>query len=221
MGITDRTDSSAAEQIARMFLEIGVVKINPQSPYTWASGWKSPIYCDGRISLSYPPVRSYIKQELVKIIDQRFSEAEVIAGVATAGIPQGVLAADQLDLPFMYVRSKPKAHGMTNMVEGEVVKDQKVVVVEDLVSTGQSSLKAIAALELIGLEVIGLISVFTYGFDQAREAFARASVPFVSLCNYDALIREAVEQDLVSIKDLSSLRDWRESPETWGQEASS
>lgn len=216
MSIIDRTDPSAAEQIARMFLEIGVVKINAQSPYTWASGWQSPIYCDGRISLSYPPVRSYIKQELVTVVDQRFSEAEVIAGVATAGIPQGVLAADQLDLPFVYVRSKPKAHGMTNMVEGEVVKGQSVVVVEDLVSTGQSSLKAVAALELLGLEVIGLVSVFTYGFERAREAFARASVPFVSLCNYDILIREAVEQELISINELSSLRDWRENPDTWG-----
>ncbi len=217
MSINDRTDASVAEQIARMFLEIGVIKLNAQSPYTWASGWKSPIYCDGRISLSYPPVRSYIKGELVTLIAQRFSEADAIAGVATAGIPQGALVADQLELPFMYVRSKAKAHGMTNMVEGEIVKGQKVVVIEDLVSTGGSSLKAIAALELLGLEVLGLVSVFTYGFDQAREAFTRASIPFVSLCNYDTLIKEAVEQDTVSINELSSLRDWRENPSAWGQ----
>ena len=169
------------------------------------------------MALSYPPVRSYIKQELVTLIDQRFSEAEAVAGVATAGIPQGVLAADQLELPFMYVRSQPKEHGMTNIIEGEVVKGQKVVVVEDLVSTGGSSLKAVAALELMGLEVIGVIAVFTYGFDRAREAFAKASLPFVSLSSYDILIREAVEQNLISISDLSSLRDWRESPETWGR----
>lgn len=215
MSISDGKDASVAEHIARMFLEIGVVQLNTQEPYTWASGWKSPIYCDGRISLSYPLVRSYIKQEVATVIEQRFSEADAIAGVATAGIPQGVLAADQLDLPFMYVRSKPKAHGMTNMIEGEVVKGQKVVVVEDLVSTGGSSLKAIAALEIMGLEVIGLISIFTYGFDTAREAFAKASIPFVPLCSYDILLKEAVDQELVSISELSSLRDWREAPDQW------
>ena len=215
MSISDGKDPSVAEHIARMFLEIGVVQLNTQEPYTWASGWKSPIYCDGRVSLSYPPVRSYIKQELVTIIEQRFSEADAIAGVATAGIPQGVLVADQLELPFMYVRSKPKAHGMTNMVEGEVVRGQKVVVIEDLVSTGGSSIKAAAALELMGLEVIALISVFTYGFDNAREAFAKANIPFVSLCSYDILIKEAVDQDLISISELSSLRDWREAPDAW------
>ena len=215
MSISDGKDTSVAEHIARMFLEIGVVQLNTQEPYTWASGWKSPIYCDGRISLSYPPVRSYIKQELVTVIEQRFSEADAVAGVATAGIPQGVLAADQLNLPFMYVRPNPKAHGMTNMVEGEVVKGQKVIVIEDLVSTGGSSLKAIAALEIMGLEVIGLISVFTYGFDTARQAFANANIPFVSLCSYDILLKEAVDQDLVSISELSSLRDWREAPDAW------
>ena len=215
MSISDSKDPSVAEHIARMLLEIGVVKLNTREPFTWASGWKSPIYCDGRISLSYPPVRSYIKQELVTVIEQRFSEADAIAGVATAGIPQGVLAADQLDLPFMYVRYKPKAHGMTNMVEGEVVKGQKVVVVEDLVSTGGSSLKAVAALDIMGLDVIGLISVFTYGFDAAREAFAKASIPFVSLCSYDILLKEAVDQDLISVSELSSLRDWREAPDAW------
>ncbi len=218
MSISDGKDTSVAERIARMFLEIGVVKLNIAEPYTWASGRQSPIYCDGRISLSYPPVRSYVKQELVTVIDQRFGEAEALAGVATAGIPQGVLAADQLELPFMYVRSKPKEHGMTNMVEGEVVKGQKVVVVEDLVSTGGSSLKAVAALELMGLDVIGLIAVFTYGFDETREVFAKASLPFVSLCSYDVLIKEAVDQDLISIKELSSLRDWRAAPDTWGGE---
>ncbi len=215
MSISDGKDRSIAEQVARMFLEIGVVKLNAQEPYTWASGWKSPIYCDGRISLSYPPVRSYIKEALATAIGQRFGEADAIAGVATAGIPQGVLVADQLDLPFMYVRSSPKTHGMSNLVEGEVVKEQQVVVVEDLVSTGGSSLKAIAALELMGLNVIGLVSVFTYGFEESRQAFAKASIPFISLSNYDVLIHEAMEQELISITELSSLRDWRESPSTW------
>lgn len=210
-------DSSVAERIARMFLAIGVVKLNTKTPYTWASGWKSPIYCDGRISLSYPQVRSYIKQALGDVIRKRFPDAEAIAGVATAGIPQGALVADMLDLPFLYVRSNPKGHGMENLVEGEVVKEQKVVVVEDLVSTGGSSLKAVAALDLTGMEVLGLISVFTYGFDVARQRFAEADVAFTSLCSYDILIKEAVEQELITAKELTSLQEWRKSPDTWKQ----
>lgn len=209
--------SSVAERIARMFLDIGVVKLNTKTPYTWASGWKSPIYCDGRISLSYPQVRSYIKQSLVDLIRKRFPDTEAIAGVATAGIPQGALVADMLDLPFLYVRSKPKGHGMENLVEGEVIKEQKVVVIEDLVSTGGSSLGAVAALDLSGMEVLGLVSVFTYGFDLARERFAEADVAFTSLCNYDILVKEAVEQELISAKDLVSLQEWRANPEVWGQ----
>lgn len=209
--------SSVAERIARMFLDIGVVKLNTKTPYTWASGWKSPIYCDGRISLSYPQVRSYIKQSLVDLIRKRFPDTEAIAGVATAGIPQGALVADMLDLPFLYVRSKPKGHGMENLVEGEVIREQKVVVIEDLVSTGGSSLGAVAALDLSGMEVLGLVSVFTYGFDLARERFAEADVAFTSLCSYDILVKEAVEQELISAKDLVSLQEWRANPEVWGQ----
>lgn len=210
-------DSSVAERIAQMFLKIGVVKLNTKTPYTWASGWKSPIYCDGRISLSYPQVRSYIKKSLGEVVRNRFPDAEAIAGVATAGIPQGALVADMLDLPFVYVRSKPKGHGMENLVEGEVIKEQKVVVIEDLVSTGGSSLKAVAALDLVGMEVLGLASVFTYGFDLARQRFAEADVAFTSLCSYDILLKEAVEQELISAKDLTSLQEWRKSPETWKQ----
>lgn len=218
MNISDGKDLSVAENVARMFLDIGVIQLNADHPYTWSSGWKSPIYCDGRISLSYPHVRTYIKGALATKIEHRFSEAEAIAGIATAGIPQGVLVADALELPFLYVRPKPKQHGMTNLVEGEVVPGQKVVLIEDLVSTGGSAIKAAAALDLTGLEVIGLISVFTYGFDHAREAFANANIPFESLCNYDALIKEAVEQDVISATDLSSLQAWRRSPDTWGKE---
>ncbi|MEK6480889.1 orotate phosphoribosyltransferase [Catalinimonas sp. 4WD22] len=217
--ISDGRDASVAEVIARMFLDIGVVKLNTEEPFQWSSGWKSPIYCDGRISLSYPQVRSYIKEELAELVRKRFPDAEAIAGVATAGIPQGVLLADLLELPFLYVRTKPKGHGMTNIVEGEVVKGQKVVVIEDLVSTGSSSLKATAALDLSGLEVLGLISVFTYGFDTAREHFANAGIPFISLSNYDVLIKEAVEQDLISATDLSSLQEWRKAPHLWKQDA--
>jgi orotate phosphoribosyltransferase len=219
MNMSDGRDASVAENIARIFLEIGVVKLNTEKPFIWASGWKSPIYCDGRISLSYPQVRSYIKNEIFELIEKRFPEMEAIAGVATAGIPQGVLVADLLDLPFLYVRTKPKGHGMENMVEGEVVKGQKVVVVEDLVSTGSSSLKATAALDLVGLDIMGLISVFTYGFDEARDRFANANVPFISLSNYDILIKEAVEQDLISAGDIASLQEWRKAPHLWRQDA--
>jgi orotate phosphoribosyltransferase len=216
MSWSDHKDLSVAERIARMYLNIGVIKLSTERPYTWSSGWKSPIYCDGRIALSYPHVRTYIKHELVDVVRRRFSEVDAIAGVATAGIPQGALVADALDLPFLYVRPKPKTHGMANLVEGEVTQGQKVVLIEDLVSTGGSSAKAAAALDLSGLEVLGLISIFTYGFDQARELFAKAEIPFVSLCNYDVLIKEAVEQNLISTTSLSSLQSWRKSPGTWG-----
>ncbi len=219
MNTSSGRDASVAERIARMFLEIGIVKLNAAEPFVWSSGWKSPIYCDGRISLSYPEVRSYIKDELAELIHKRFPEAEAIVGVATAGIPQGVLVADKLGLPFLYVRTKPKEHGMTNIVEGEVVKGQKVIVIEDLVSTGGSSLKATAALDLSGLDVLGLVSVFTYGFDAAREHFANANIPFVSLSNYDVLLKEAIDQDLITGTDLSSLQEWRKAPHRWKQDA--
>lgn len=208
-------DLSVAERIARMYLKIGVVKLNVEQPYTWSSGWKSPIYCDGRIALSYPNTRTYIKHELAEVIRKKFQGTEAIAGVATAGIAQGALVADALELPFLYVRPKPKAHGMTNMVEGEVTPGQKVVLIEDLVSTGGSSAKAAAALDISGFEVMGLISIFTYGFDQASELFANAEIPFHSLCNYDVLIKEAVEQRLISSTSLSSLQSWRKSPANW------
>ena len=217
MNISDGRDSSVAQKVARIFLKIGVVKLNNDKPFVWSSGWKSPIYCDGRISLSYPHARSYIKQEIVELINKRFSQADAIAGVATAGIPQGALVADMLDLPFLYVRTKPKGHGMENMVEGEVVKGQKIIVIEDLVSTGGSSLKATAALDLSGLDVVGLISVFTYGFDEARDRFAAAEVPFVSLSSYDVLVREALEQELISASELLSLQEWRKVPHLWRQ----
>jgi len=219
MNLSDNRDASVARKIARMFLKIGVVKLNTEKPFVWASGWKSPIYCDGRISLSYPQTRSYIKEEIVELIRNRFPQTQAIAGVATAGIPQGAMVADMLDLPFLYVRTKPKGHGMENMVEGEISRGQKVMVIEDLVSTGGSSLKATAALDLVGLDIVGLISVFTYGFDEARNRFADAHVPFVSLSNYDVLVNEAMEQNLISHADLSSLQEWRKAPHRWRQDA--
>jgi orotate phosphoribosyltransferase len=219
MNINNGRDHSVSERIARIFLELGVVKLSTEKPFTWASGWKSPIYCDGRLSLSYPQARDFIKEKLVETISQRFPQAEAIVGVATAGVPQGVLVADMLNLPFLYVRSKAKGHGMANMVEGEVVKGQKVVLIEDLVSSGGSSLKAVAALDLLGLDIQGLVSVFTYGFDETRQRFADAEVPFISLCSYDVLIKEALEQELISATDLNSLKEWRKAPHLWKQDA--
>lgn len=208
-------NTKVARKIASLFLDIDAIKLDPDHPFTWASGWKSPIYCDGRLSLSYPTVRDYIKEALSKTVREYFSQAEVIAGVATAGIPQGVLVADTLGLPFMYVRSKAKDHGMENLIEGKTEAGQRVVLIEDLVSTGGSVLKAAAALDLAGYEVEGVVAVFTYGFDSAREKFDKADIPFYALCNYDVLLQEAVARKLISAAELASLQAWRKAPEVW------
>jgi orotate phosphoribosyltransferase len=210
-------NTKAAREIASLFLDIGAVKFNLSQPYTWASGWKSPIYCDGRLTLSYPMVRDYIKSALTKTVRERFAQTEAIAGVATAGIPQGALVADVLSLPFMYVRSKAKGHGMENLIEGKMEKGSRVTLIEDLVSTGGSVLKAAAALDLAGYEVDGVVAVFTYGFDIAQEKFDKADVPFYALCNYDVLLQEAVHRKLVSTTELTSLQAWRKAPEQWGK----
>ena len=204
-----------ARKIASLFLDIGAINFNPNHPYIWASGWKSPIYCDGRLALSYPVVRDYIKEALSKKVKEHFSQTEAIVGVATAGIPQGVLVADALGLPFMYVRSKAKDHGMENLIEGKIDKGSRVVLIEDLVSTGGSVLKAAAALDLAGYEVEGVVAVFTYGFDIAQEKFDKANIPFYVLSNYDVLLQEAVARKLISAVDLASLQAWRKSPEQW------
>lgn len=202
--------------VAKKLLEINAIKLNVESPFTWASGWKSPIYCDNRLSLSYPEVRSYIKKQLAKTISTNFAGVEAIAGVATAGIPQGALVADLLDIPFIYVRSKPKGHGMENMIEGKLTKGQKVVVVEDLVSTGGSSLKAVEALLHSNFSVMGMVSIFTYGFALAADNFAKANVKLISLSDYNELIEEALRLDYVTSSQISKLKEWRESPGTWG-----
>jgi orotate phosphoribosyltransferase len=206
-----------ALKIAEFLLQIKAIKLQPNEPFTWSSGWKSPIYCDNRISLSYPPVRTFIRQSLVKAIEEKFGKPEVIAGVATAAIAQGALVAEAMGLPFVYVRASPKEHGRENLIEGELNPSQSVVVIEDLISTGQSSLKAVNAIRDAGCKVNGMMSVFSYGFNVASENFKRENCVFHSLCNYDLLIQKALESNYISEKDLKTLRLWRESPESWGK----
>ena len=205
-----------AKIVAKKLLEINAIKLNVENPFSWASGWKSPIYCDNRLSLSYPEVRTFIKNQLASTIKENFSGAEAIAGVATAGIPQGALVADALNIPFIYVRSTPKGHGMENLIEGKVTKGQKVVVIEDLVSTGGSSLKAIEALRKSEFSVLGMVSIFTYGFPVAQEYFDNAKVPLISLSNYNELIDEALHLNYVTEEQISKLKNWREDPGSWG-----
>ncbi|MGE7777341.1 orotate phosphoribosyltransferase [Chitinophaga sp. NPDC101104] len=205
------------KQVAEKLLQIQAVKLSPAQPFTWASGWKSPIYCDNRKVLSYPYVRDYIKSELCNVVFETWPEAAVIAGVATAGIPHGAMVADQLKLPFIYVRSKPKEHGMGNQIEGVLQPGQPVVVVEDLISTGKSSLEAVQAIRAAGGEVIGMVSIFNYGFDIAVKAFESANVPFRSLSNYAALIELAVEKGQVGPDEQATLQAWRTAPDVWGK----
>jgi orotate phosphoribosyltransferase len=208
---------STASIFAEKLLHIKALKISPDQPFTWASGWKSPVYCDNRKVLSYPHVRDYVKSELANTIMENFPEAESLAGVATAGIPHGTLAADLLRLPFIYVRSKPKGHGLANQIEGVLTEGQKVVVIEDLVSTGMSSLEAVEALRNAGADVIGMCALFTYGFPQAEEAFAKANVKLITLSNYSALMEVAASQNLIQAADMEKLGQWRVSPSTWEQ----
>ncbi len=206
---------SVANQVAAYLLEIKAIKLSVKKPFTWASGWESPIYCDNRLSLSYPKIRTYIKEQLAQHIKAAFPDVEAIAGVATAGIPQGALVAEALNLPFIYIRSKPKGHGMTNMIEGKVVKKQKTVLVEDLISTGGSSLKAADALKAAKVSVLGMAAIFTYGFDIAKNNFAKANVEVITLSNYAAMLEEAVANNYIAEKDLISLKAWRVDPEQW------
>jgi len=204
-----------ASEVARKLLEINAIKLNVTNPFTWASGWKSPIYCDNRLSLSYPLVRTFVKEKIIEVIHNEFRETEGIAGVATAGIPQGALVADALNVPFIYVRSKPKGHGMENMIEGKVIKNQKVVVIEDLVSTGGSSLKAIEALRANHIEVLGMVSVFTYGFPIAEENFKKAGIKLITLSNYNTLLNVALSLDYISNDQVNHLKAWRKNPDKW------
>lgn len=203
-------------KVAEFLLQIKAIKLQPNNPFTWASGWKSPIYCDNRVTLSHPSIRTYIRQKLTQLIQEEFGSVDLIAGVATAGIPQGVLVAQELGLPFAYVRAKAKEHGTGSLIEGEIVEGQRVVVVEDLVSTGKSSLQAVNALKLAGLSVAGLVSIFTYGFDVAEENFKEAKCRFATLSNYNTLIQYAAENSFIAQSDVDILNQWRRNPADWG-----
>ncbi len=201
--------------VAEKLLQINAIKLSPQEPFTWASGWKSPIYCDNRKVLSYPYIRDFIKSEMCSVIFEKFQEVDVLAGVATAGIPWGAMAADQLKLPFIYVRPKPKEHGLSNQIEGALKKGQKILVIEDLISTGKSSLQVCDVLKAAEAEVIGMISIFTYGFKIAEDAFKTANIPFYSLTNYQTLISLAVEKGIITEDQQNSLLNWRTDPANW------
>ncbi|MBD1364452.1 orotate phosphoribosyltransferase [Mucilaginibacter sp. ZT4R22] len=211
------TNSETEQQVAEFLLQIKAIKLQPNNPFTWASGWKSPIYCDNRITLSFPTIRTYIRQQLSSVIQEKFGAVGCIAGVATAGIPQGALVAQELGLPFIYVRAKAKEHGTGSLIEGEISTDKRVVVIEDLISTGKSSLQAVAALRDAGYNVAGLAAIFSYGFDLAEENFKNAKCPFVTLSNYTALLKYAEEKQYISESDIEILKKWREEPSTWGQ----
>jgi orotate phosphoribosyltransferase len=203
--------------VAEKLLQVGAVRLSPENPFTWASGWKSPIYCDNRKVLSFPYVRDFIKSELCNVIFEQFPDADVLAGVATAGIPWGAMAADQLKLPYIYVRPKPKEHGLGNQIEGSVEPGQKILVIEDLISTGKSSLQVVDVLRNAGHEVAGMVSIFNYGFALAEQAFAAAGVSYRSLTNYPTLISLAVEKGQISAEAEQLLLNWREDPAEWGK----
>jgi orotate phosphoribosyltransferase len=203
--------------VAEKLLQVNAVKLNPKEPFTWASGWKSPIYCDNRKVLGYPYVRDFIKSEMCNVLFEQFPDAELLAGVATAGIAWGAMSADQLKLPFIYVRPKPKEHGLGNQIEGYYEKGMKTVIIEDLISTGKSSLQVVDVVRAAGLEVVGMVSIFNYGFEVADKACEAAGVKFISLTNYPTLISLAVEKGLVALEDQNTLLKWSQDPAGWGR----
>ena len=208
---------SLEKAVAEKLLRIKAVKLQPRNPFTWASGWKSPIYCDNRKTLSYPQIRTFIKIEISRLILELYPDVEVIAGVATGAIAQGALVADALNLPFVYVRSKPKDHGLENLIEGELKPGMKVVVVEDLISTGGSSLKAVEAIRNNACDVIGMIASYTYGFPVAEKAFEDAKVKLVTLTDYDHVVAEALETGYIANEDVEVLHKWRKDPANWNK----
>jgi len=209
--IQDKT----AQEVAAKLLDIGAIKLNHQKPFTWSSGWKSPVYCDNRLALSYPPIRSFIKKALAMAIRENFPDAECIAGVATAGIPHGALVAEELGLPFVYVRPKPKEHGMGNLIEGKIELNQKVVLVEDLISTGGSSLKAAQAMREAGFDVIGMVAIFTYGFEQSEKSFEDEKVSLICLSDFNHLLQEALDRKYLDENQLIYVKSWRLDPANW------
>ncbi|RRB06765.1 orotate phosphoribosyltransferase [Larkinella rosea] len=205
----------SAAKIAQLLLEVKAVRLRPEEPFTWSSGWKSPIYCDNRIALSYPEARTYIRNELAAAIQREFPDVQAIAGVATAGIAQGALVADVLNLPFLYVRPEPKKHGMGNQIEGRLEEGQRVVVIEDLISTGGSSLKVVDVLRQAGADVLGMGAIFTYGFPIAGQNFADKNVKLVCLSDYETLVGEARELNYIAADATESLAAWRQNPAEW------
>jgi orotate phosphoribosyltransferase len=210
-----KVSSETARKVAEFLLQIKAIKLNRQEPFSWASGWKSPIYCDNRKTLSYPEIRTYIRKQYSDIIRKQFPDVEVIAGVATGGIAQGALVAQELELPFIYVRSSSKGHGLQNQIEGVAESGKKVVVIEDLVSTGMSSLKAVDALREAKLKVLGMVAIFTYGFELAKQNFTNYSCELHCLSDYEHLIEEALERGYIGNEDVDSLKDWKKDPENW------
>ena len=206
---------SLEKAVAEKLLKIKAVKLQPNNPFTWASGWFSPIFCDNRKTLSYSKVRTFIKVELTRTILELYPDVEVIAGVATGAIAQAAMVADELGLPFVYVRSSPKDHGLENLIEGDLRPRQKVVVIEDLISTGGSSLKAVEAIRKDGSEVLGMVAIFTYSLPVAEEKFRNAKVKLNTLCNYEAVLMEALATNYISEDDMKTLKEWRENPSVW------
>ncbi|WP_347051823.1 orotate phosphoribosyltransferase [Flavobacterium olei] len=211
-------NKDTAEKTAELLLQINAIKLNPENPFTWASGWKSPIYCDNRLILSFPSIRNYVRDEFAKNIEKQFGKPDVIAGVATGAIGVGILVAESLGLPFVYVRPEPKKHGRQNQVEGFLQRGQNVVVVEDLISTGNSSLMAVEALRNEGANIKGMAAIFTYGFGVAEENFKKANIDLFTLSNYENLLDLAVQKQYITEDQQSTLLEWNESPSTWGQE---
>lgn len=209
--------NDVAENVAKSLLQVKAVKLSPNQPFTWASGWNSPIYCDNRLTLSYPQIRTYIRQEFVKMISDEVGHIDIIVGVATGGIAIGALVAQDLGLPFAYVRASQKAHGLSNQIEGVVESGQRAVVIEDLISTGGSSMKAVEALREAEVNVKAMIAIFNYGFDVAQKRFDDAKCRMMSLSNYDALIEFAMASDYIQKSDYASLKKWREAPDKWNK----
>ncbi|WP_421918131.1 orotate phosphoribosyltransferase [Marinifilum sp.] len=207
---------NTAKQVAEHLLQIKAIKLEPTNPFTWASGWKSPIYCDNRKTLSFPEVRTYIKKAFADVVKEKYPEVEVIAGVATGAIAQGALVAEEMNKPMVYIRSSAKAHGMTNLIEGDIKPGQKVVVIEDLISTGGSSLKAVNALREAGCEVLGMVAIFTYGFQKALDNFSEANCKLDTLSDYNVMIDRAQEIGYVKAEDVDQLKEWRKDPASWG-----
>jgi len=210
-------NKDTAKKTAELLLQIKAIKLQPNEPFTWASGWKSPIYCDNRTTLSFPTIRNYIREKLAQIIEEEYGKPDVIAGVATGAIAIGVLVAQHLNIPFIYVRPEPKSHGRKNQVEGLLEKNQKVVVVEDLISTGKSSLNAVKALKEEGAIVKGMVAIFSYGFDIADENFKKENVKLTTLSDYDNLLEQTFDSNYISKKELETLKQWRENPAEWNQ----